>query len=166
MNDKDLRRLTRTDLLEMLIEQSQEVENLKARLAEAEVQLEQREIAVQNAGSIAEAALRLNGVFEAAEAACKQYQENIKRLSAQQEAICSRLEAESMQRAEQRLAEAMKKSEKLEADTKLRCAEMITNARTESRAYWEEVSSRLEEFYNEHKGLRELLAMAHQEKVE
>lgn len=163
MNDKDLKKLTRTDLLEMLIEQSQEVESLKIRLAEAEAHLQQREIAVQNAGSIAEAALHLNGVFEAAEEACKQYQENIRNLSAQQETICSRLEEESMKRAEQRLAAAMKKCEKLESDTKVRCAEMITNTRAECRAYWDEVSRRLEDFYSEHKGLRELLSIVTEE---
>ena len=57
----------------------------------------------------------------------------------------------------------MKKCEKLESDTKVRCAEMITNNRAESRAYWDEVSRRLEDFYSEHKGLRELLSIVTEE---
>ena len=35
MTDKELRRLSRTDLLEMLLEQSKEVERLQQELAEA-----------------------------------------------------------------------------------------------------------------------------------
>lgn len=164
MEDKDLKKLTRADLLEMLIEQGREVEALRARLAEAEALLEDREISIQKAGSIAEASLQLNGVFEAAQAASQQYMENIQRLSAQQEEICARLEAESMKRAEERLAEAIRKSEKLEADTKLRCAEMIMNARAESQAFWDDISNKLQTFYDEHKGLRELLARAFPDK--
>ena len=36
MTDKELRRLSRTDLLEMLLEQSKEVERLQQELAEAD----------------------------------------------------------------------------------------------------------------------------------
>ena len=40
MTDKELRRLSRTDLLEMLLEQSKEVERLQQELAEDRQQLE------------------------------------------------------------------------------------------------------------------------------
>ena len=76
MKEKDLKRLSRADLLEMLIEQSQEVQKLRERLDAAEAELKKREIAISNAGSIAEASLMLNGVFEAAQAACREYVEN------------------------------------------------------------------------------------------
>ena len=78
MTDKELRRLSRTDLLEMLLEQSKEVERLQQELAEARQQLEERRIMTEEAGSIAEAALRINRVFEAAQAAADQYLENIR----------------------------------------------------------------------------------------
>ena len=163
MDYMDLKKLSRTDLLEMLIEQGKELEDVKARLAESETRLQSRDIAIQNAGSIAEASLQLSGIFQAAQEACQQYTENIEKLSGQQEEFCARLEAESMQRAEQILKEAMKKSEKLEADTKFRCAELLHNAKVESKAYWDEVSRRLDQFYEEHKGLREILGMLNQE---
>ena len=76
MKEKDLRRLSRADLLEMLIDQSKEVQILREKLEKAEAELKKREIAIQNAGSIAEASLMLNGVFEAAQAACREYVEN------------------------------------------------------------------------------------------
>lgn len=86
MNDRQLRKLRRADLLEMLIEQSKEVESLRSQVEELKLKLEEREIKLEKAGSIAEAALQLNGVWEAAEAAAAQYLENLKRLNDEQEA--------------------------------------------------------------------------------
>lgn len=76
MTAKELKRLSRADLLEMLIDQSKELQEVREKLEKAEAELHKREIAIHNAGSIAEASLMLNGVFEAAQAACKEYVEN------------------------------------------------------------------------------------------
>ena len=84
MTEKDLKRLSRADLLEMLIDQSVELKKTKKRLRNAENKLGVREIAIDEAGSIAEAALQINGVFEAAQNACEQYMENIRTLSDRQ----------------------------------------------------------------------------------
>lgn len=78
MTEKEIRRLSRADLLEMLIDQSRELNELRSRLEAAEKELQYRQIVLQNAGSIAEAALKLNGVFEAAQAACDQYVESVR----------------------------------------------------------------------------------------
>lgn len=80
MTDKNLKRLNREALLEMLLEQSREVERLKRKNRELEKELESRRILIQNAGSIAEAALQLNRVFEAAQKAADQYLENVQSL--------------------------------------------------------------------------------------
>ena len=78
MTDKDLKRLRRDELLEMLIAQSKRTEQLERELEEARAALQ---IFLEEAGSIAEAALRINGVFEAAQAAAQQYLDNIRRIS-------------------------------------------------------------------------------------
>lgn len=85
MTDKELRKLSRSDLMQMILDLSRENHSLRERLESAETILESREIQILEAGSIAEAALKLNGVFEAADAACKQYIENIQRLSREKE---------------------------------------------------------------------------------
>ncbi|MCC8126078.1 MAG: DNA repair protein [Clostridiales bacterium] len=79
MTDKELKRLSRSELLEMLIIQMEENEKMKQRLAEAEAELADRHIRIAEAGTLAEAALRLNDVFAAADQAAAQYLENIKR---------------------------------------------------------------------------------------
>lgn len=158
MTDKELKRLSRGELLEMLIQQSKELERLRKRLDAAESALQNREIAITNAGSIAEAALQLNGVFTAAQDACQQYMENICHLSQNQERICAQRDAESQAEAKRIVEEARKESEALEHETRMMCAEMVTKAKAESQAYWDEVSRRLVAFSTEHAELQQLLS--------
>ena len=87
LSDKELRRLKRVELLEMLLELNRENEDLmleleeKNRIIEAlNLQLENRKIDLKHAGTIAEASFKLNGVFEAAEKAAEQYLENLQYL--------------------------------------------------------------------------------------
>lgn len=157
MTERELKRLSRADLLEMLIEQTSRVQELEGQLDQANKILEQRDIAIDEAGSIADAALKLNGVFEAAQAASAQYLENIRTLSERQELVCAKREEESLRRSEEMIEKAELESAALEEETKIRCAEMVAKAKAESQAYWVQVSQRLEAFYAEHAGLKELL---------
>ena len=158
MTDKELKRLSRGELLEMLIQQSKELERLRKQLDAAQTALQNREIAITNAGSIAEAALQLNGVFTAAQDACQPYLENICHLSQNQERICAQRDAESQAEAKRIVEEARKESEALEHETRMMCAEMVTKAKAESQAYWDEVSRRLVAFSTEHAELQQLLS--------
>ena len=151
MTGKELRKLGRPQLLELLVAQAKEMEELKGQLAEAEAKLEKRAIAIDKAGSIAEASLALSGIFEAAEAAAAQYMENIKELSGRQEKICAQNKAENEKEAEEILEKARrgadlilnsareecrrleedtrKQCQRLEEDTRKRCEYMLSSAR-------------------------------------
>lgn len=83
MTDKELRKLSRAELLELLIEQEEENEALQERLNRAEAALKSQKLEVEQSGTMAEAALRLNGVFEATDRAARQYLENIRRIAEQ-----------------------------------------------------------------------------------
>lgn len=80
MKNTDLKKLNRTELLEMLVDLSEENETLRADNARLREQLQEQQINIEKAGSIAEAALALNGVFEAAQRAADQYLANVRRL--------------------------------------------------------------------------------------
>lgn len=80
MTDQELKKLSRRELLEMLIVQTRRVEKLERLLEEANAKLADRTIQIADAGSLSEAVMRLNGVFEAAQAAADQYLENIRRM--------------------------------------------------------------------------------------
>lgn len=107
MTDKELRRLSRRDLLELMVLQEQENETLKARIISLEERLNSRTIEIENAGSIAEAALILNGVLESTEKAAEQYLDNIKRCSEKQETAY----LEIVRAAEQKAAEIIHAAE-------------------------------------------------------
>lgn len=87
MTDKELRKLSRIDLLELLLEKSRENEKLKEELEQVKAKLADRKINIEKAGSIAEAALVLNGVFQAAQAAADQYLENLRRISGETDSV-------------------------------------------------------------------------------
>ena len=67
MTDKELKKKNRKELLELLLVQTQRADRLEAELAEANRKLADRTLAQSEAGSIAESALRLNGVFVSAD---------------------------------------------------------------------------------------------------
>lgn len=146
MTEKELKKLSRADLLEMLIDQSTELQDLREKLAAAETALQQREITINQAGSIAEASLQLSGVFEAAQAACQQYIDNIQLLSQRQSVICQQRERDSCARANHMVAEAERRCAAMEADTRRRCNEMLARAQAESQAYWNYVSGRTDPY--------------------
>ena len=59
------------------IDEKREIE-LQARLDEAEAQLKDREITIEKSGSIADSAMQLSGVFQAAQEAADTYLKSIK----------------------------------------------------------------------------------------
>lgn len=111
MTDRELQRLRREDLLQILIGQQKQIQELTAALEKAETALDNRKIEMGNSGSIAEAALKMNQVFEAADRAAADYQARIQEL------------------ADQKLAEAEAKA--AEAQAKFdEAARLLESART------------------------------------
>lgn len=73
-----LKKLSRLEILELFLKQSEELEKVKEELRLAKEELEERRIAISEAGSIAEAALKLSGIFEVAQEAANEYLDNVK----------------------------------------------------------------------------------------
>lgn len=83
MDAKEFSHLSKADLLELMLEMSKENDALKKRLKIYEKVVEDNRIQIEESGSIAEAALKINGVFEAAQAAADQYLDNIRRMESE-----------------------------------------------------------------------------------
>lgn len=159
MTEKDIRRLSRADLLEMLIEQSTELETLREKYAQAEEKLSKREMDMQEVGTLAEAALRFNGVFDAADAAAREYMDAVRARMEEQTLLCDELERESQELVEQMEREARRRCSKMEEESRILCAEMLAKAKSESEAYWSQISAKLDAYYEQHVGLREMLSI-------
>ena len=73
--------MSRKDLLELLVAQSKKIDELELELEQTKTLLNSKQIMISEAGSIAEASLRLNKIFELAQQAADQYLENIKNIN-------------------------------------------------------------------------------------
>ena len=106
--DKSLKKLSRMDLLELLVEATEANESLSmennelrrsAMAAREQLRQQQRKpVQVAKVGSIAEAALQANGYFEAAQRSADDYLREIKRLRDQ---VAARSEAQAKRAARQ-----------------------------------------------------------------
>ena len=140
MTEKDLKKLGRAELLELLIEAVKENDTLREELSRARADAAERSIYVQESGSMAEAALKLNGIFEAADKAAEQYLSNVRGDNNEPEIIRQN---------------AQKEADRIIADAVHRAEEIEREARQKSESYWDELSSRMEEYYYNHPGLKE-----------
>ena len=73
LTEKELKKLNRYQLLELLVVQTQRADRLQQELDTVRAQLEQQNIRLSNLGSIAEASLQITGIFEAAQKAADLY---------------------------------------------------------------------------------------------
>lgn len=78
MEQKDLKKLKRRELLELMLEQAKRIQKLELEIKDLKSELDSKKIKIKESGSIAEAALKLNNIFEDAENAVNQYYENFK----------------------------------------------------------------------------------------
>lgn len=79
MTEKELKKLNRYQLLELLVIQTERADALQKKVDELEEELEKREISLSQLGSIAEAAMHVSGVFEASQKAADLYLESAKK---------------------------------------------------------------------------------------
>lgn len=77
MGDVKLSKLSRAELLKLLIAQGERLEAVELELAEAKRQLNERTIVAAECGSLAEAAVRLSGVLNAAQDAADWYLKSV-----------------------------------------------------------------------------------------
>ena len=133
MTDQELRRLSRADLIDIIYTLQQQKEQAEQQLAQAQAQLQDRQLRLANAGSIAEAALSLNGVFDAAQAA-DQYLQAV-RTSA---------------------AETQAQKEQILADAERQAKEIVDTAERQAAEHWKRFQLQAGQLIQAHAELQEL----------
>lgn len=102
MNEKELRKISRKELLELLLEQANRIVDLENELTKIKAKLEDKKIMLNEAGNLAEASLKITDLFQKTMETCKIYSDNIDELN-------SRIEKEVREKYEkiekQRIAE-------------------------------------------------------------
>lgn len=128
MNEKELKKLSRKQLLELLLKQTENSEKLQLQLEEMKNELEKRIMMEKKAGSIAEAALQLNGIFETAQAAADQYLENIRYVQGNSINRQKKIDDEYIKAVRNMFAEAKKRCEFYEEEQKKRADQIVAEA--------------------------------------
>ena len=103
MTEKDIKKLNRYQLSEMLILQTEHTNKLQRKVDELQAKLDSCDVQMTAIGSIAEASLLVSGVFEAAQKAADLYVSEVKERA-------SAIEADANRRAEEIIKEANRKA--------------------------------------------------------
>lgn len=144
--NRDLKKFKRTELLEILLDQSKEnekqkkqIEELQAQIVNLQGQLEDRTIRMNKAGTIAEAAFLLNGVYDTTQAAAQQYLDGLENLYERER--CNVVEKEARMEAyvKMRIEETDKLCAQKEKHMADRCAALEQATRERCNFMKEEV---------------------------
>ena len=140
-NKQNYKRLSRAELIELLIEETERNQQLESSLAEANSKLSSREICVNEAGTLSEAVFKLNGVFDAAVVACAQYEENIRIMAANQAKRNAERESESIIEASRIIEEAKDRAARIEREAIERCEKIVEYACSDVAAFRKKISA-------------------------
>ena len=134
--------LSKNEMMMVMHDQEQEIEKLRAEVAELQAKLDGYEIKVSESGSLAEASVKISGLFEAAQATVSTYVENMKKRDARSEEI---------------LADVEKQAEQIISEAEEAARKRLAAADAEVDEKWAVIESRLLVMYESHKGLQELV---------
>lgn len=156
----DFRRFRRVELLELLVEMGKENDRLAEELRLAQETIAKRALKIENVGSMAEAALALNDVFAAADAACAQYMESIQapdgKHSLEAKTPTDPLIIDAQSEAQRILSQAENKAEEILRNARMQAREELDSARKDAELMLSEAESILDELDAERRKRRML----------
>ena len=132
MTDKEFRRLSSSELINIIFELQQQLEQCKGEIQQLKQAVEKKELDISNAGSLAEAVVSINGVMEAAQAAADQYVLSAKATNEKAErgltaakAVAKHIIRDAQEKAAQIEASAMKSASPIYRDFNSKATETI-----------------------------------------
>ena len=100
MTDKEFKRLSRAQLIEIIYQLQLQIDKLNEEKQALENELEDKRLRLQSAGNIAEAALEINDCFRSAQNAAEQYLNEIKAIREETDTERQRILEEAKAEAE------------------------------------------------------------------
>ena len=134
--------LSKDEMIMVMHDQEQEIERLKAKVAELQGTIDNYEIKISETGTLAEASAQINNLFEAAQATVETYIANIKKRD---------------EKSEQILADVQKQADEIISEAETVAQKRLAAADVEIDEKWAVIESRLLVMYESHKGLQELV---------
>lgn len=143
MTDKELRRLSREELLKLLLEQTKENERLREELSKKKA----GPAPVAGGADFAQTTQKTADVLCEAQKVAAEHIEAVRRICAQQE-----------QAAQEMLCAAREKCRLMEEETKARCEETLRNAKEEAEKNWRDMAEKIEQLSRSSEEMRTLLS--------
>ena len=138
----DSMNLSKNEMIMVMHDQEQEIQRLKAKVAELQGTIDNYEIKISETGTLAEASAQINNLFEAAQATVETYIANIKKRE---------------EKSEQILADVQKQADEIISEAETVAQKRLAAADVEIDEKWAVIESRLLVMYESHKGLQELV---------
>ena len=138
----DSMNLSKNEMIMVMHDQEQEIERLKAKVAELQSTIDNNEIKISETGKLAEASAQINNLFEAAQETVETYIANIKKRD---------------EKSEQILADVQKQADEIISEAETVAQKRLAAADVEIDEKWAVIESRLLVMYESHKGLQELV---------
>ena len=108
MTDKEFKRLSRSQLIDIIYQYQLQVDKLTEQNQALKRKLADKRLRLRNAGNIADAALEINDCFRSAQNAAEQYVNEIKAIREETKAESQRILAEAQTKAALIIASAKK----------------------------------------------------------
>lgn len=173
MADKELRRMSRPELIEIIYALKSNEEVLKKKNAQLHEQLDDRTIRMEKAGSIAEASLQLNDIFTVAQKAADEYLNSIKEANESMEdkqraasIEADRVVSEAKAQAEGIIGDANEEATRIMTMAKEQAESAMSEARTASQQMTEAAQKRSQSIITAAESKRDQLEQACHEKAE
>lgn len=141
MTDRELKRLNREELIDIIYELRKRYADSEAEIERLQAALKKRELLISESGSIAEAALKVNDVFEAAQAAADQYLLSIRAANAD---VDARIETVKKQ-CNEVLRQANLRAENIIKDAEASADEIISSANRDAAKSWDQFRQKADE---------------------
>ena len=138
----DSMNLSKNEMMMVMHVQEQEIERLKAKVAELQGTIDNYEIKIRETGTLAEASAQINNLFEAAQATVETYIGNMRKRE---------------EKSEQLLADVQKQADEIISEAETVAQKRLAAADVEIDEKWAVIESRLLVMYESHKGLQELV---------
>ena len=128
--EKDIKKLSRTELVDVIYQLKKSEQKLEEQVQTLQAALDEKNLRMENVGSVAEASLALTDIFANAQTAADAYLEEIRTRRAAVEEECSRLSAEAQEKADAALQEAQEKADAILQDAHAQANSILQDAQT------------------------------------
>lgn len=146
MAEKELKKMSRAELIEIIYALKKNEEVLKAENAALQEKLNDKTVKIQQSGSIAEAVIVLNGIFQKAQDTADQYIQSVQCAQESAKAETERVLTEAQGTAERIVKEAEERRLQIENETEKEVA-----------GKWKSFDNKVNEMLSAHFALKEFL---------